>query len=67
MAYQFARITWRGFYYGHRIEKVENPIQEVFVVDGDMSTAYWSMADARRSIKGDELKYCPVDVRHWFK
>ena len=66
MAYQFAKITWRGSYYGHRIEKVESPLQEVYIVDGDREHAYWSMVDARRAIKGGELKYCPVDVRNGF-
>lgn len=66
MAYQFGQITWRGSYKGHSIEKAESPIQEVYVVDGDLKNAYWSMADARREINGKELKCYPVDVRHWF-
>lgn len=66
MAYQFGQITWRGSYKGHSIEKAESPLQEVYIVDGDLELAYWSMADARRAINGKELKYYPVDVRNWF-
>lgn len=65
MAYQFGKITWRGSYKGHSIEKAESSLQEVYIVDGDRKRAYWSMADARRAINGVELKYYPVDVRNW--
>ena len=66
MAYSFGKITGEISYKGHRIETVESPMQIVFAVDGDMEHAYWSVADAKRSINGVELKFYPVDVRHWF-
>lgn len=66
MAYSFGTVTAEMAYKGHRIETTESPMQIVYVVDGDLEHAYWSMADARRAIRGDELKFYPVDVRHWF-
>ena len=67
MPYQFAQTTAETAYNGHRIERVESPMQIVFVVDGDRKNAYWSMADAKRAINGCLLKYFPVDIEHWYR
>ena len=67
MAYSFGTVTAEMVYKGHRIETTESPMQIVYVVDGDLEHAYWSVADAKRAINGKELKYLPVDVRHWFR
>lgn len=48
---------------GHKIDKVRTPFnQEFFVVDGDKGTAYWSLTDACRALKGEAVKYEPVDI-----
>lgn len=65
MAYQFAHTTQTCQYKGHTIEQYESPMQTVFVVDGRFDSALWSLADAKRFINGKELKFYPVDVRHW--
>lgn len=67
MAYSFGTVTAEIAYKGHKIETTESPIQIVYVVDGDRERAYWSIADAKRAINGQELKSVPVDIRHWFK
>ena len=67
MAYSFGQVTGRIIYKGHFIETTESPIQMVFVVNGDREHAYWSIADAKRAINGEQLKYESVDIRHWFK
>lgn len=67
MAYSFGKFTGEIGYKGHFIQTTESPIQIVYVVDGDLEHAYWSIADAKRAINGKELKYLPVDVRHWFR
>lgn len=54
-------------YKGHTIETTESPIQIVYVVDGDREHAYWSIADAKRAINGQETKFYPTDIRHWFR
>lgn len=67
MEYSFGTVTAEIAYKGHRIETTESPIQIVYVVDGDRERAYWSIADAKRAINGQELKFVPVDIRDWFK
>lgn len=67
MSYSFGTVTAEIAYKGHRIETTESPIQTVYVVDGDRERAYWSIADAKRAINGQELKFVPVDIRNWFK
>ena len=67
MAFQFGKFTAEIGYKGHFIQTTESPMQIVYVVDGDLEHAYWSVADAKRAINGKELKYLPVDVRHWFR
>lgn len=67
MAYQFAQITATVAYKGHRIDTVESPMQIVYMIDGNESACYWSMADARRAVNSKPTVYCPVDVRNWFK
>lgn len=64
--FTFASVTSLAAYKGHEIATTESPMQIVYVVDGDREHAYWSVADARRAINGQQLKYYPVDVRHWF-
>lgn len=66
MANAFAQITGLATYKGHTIEKVESPLQIVYVVDGDRERACWSMADAKRLITGKELTYEPVNINNWF-
>lgn len=39
-------------YKGHKIDKVESPMQRFFVVDNDLAHAWWSMSDAKKSING---------------
>lgn len=51
-------------YKGHTIERMDSFIQTFFVVDTNLGSAYWSVADAKRAIRGEELKYYPVDIRH---
>lgn len=63
----FAEITKVQTYKGNKIETVENPVQIVFVVNSDKAHALWSIADAKRYINGQPLKYYPVDVTSWFK
>lgn len=67
MAYSFGTVTAEKVYKGHIIATTESPIQVVYVVDGNREHAYWSIADAKRAINGQELKSFPVDVRDWFK
>lgn len=67
MAFQFGKFTAEIVYKGHFIQTTESPMQIVYVVDGDLEHAYWSVADAKRAINGKELKYLPVDVRDWFR
>lgn len=67
MEYSFGTVTAEMAYKGHRIDTTESPMQIVYVVDGDREHAYRSIADAKRAINGKELKYLPVDVRHWFR
>ena len=67
MASQFGKFTAEIGYKGHFIQTTESPMQTVYVVDGDLEHAYWSIADAKRAINGNELKYSPVDVRSWFR
>ena len=51
-------------YKGHEVARVESPLQVFFVVDGDYSNDYWSMADAKRAINGQGTVSLPVDIRH---
>lgn len=51
-------------YKGHKIEQVESPVQIFFTVDGCLTTAYWSIADAKRAINGVLTKSQPVDISH---
>lgn len=67
MAYQFGKYTAEIGYKGHFIQTTESTMQIVYVVDGDLEHAYWSVADAKRAINGKELKSLPTDVRHWFR
>lgn len=64
---QFGKITAEIKYKKHTISTVESYFQRVFVVDSDFSRAYWSMAEAKRSITGGAALFFPVDVRSWFK
>lgn len=62
----FAKVASEIKYKGHRIETVESPIQIVYVVDGVRNNAFWSIADAKRALKGQPTKFYPVDVESWF-
>lgn len=66
-SYSFGQVTAEITYKGHKIETVESPMQIVYSVDGDYAAAYWSVADAKRAIRGERTIYSPVDVRHWFR
>lgn len=66
MAYKFVQITGEITYKGRKIETAETPMQIVYIVDGDREHALWSVADAKRYIRGEQTKYFPVDVRSWF-
>lgn len=66
MAHSFGKFTAELGYKGHFIQKTESPMQIVFVVDGDLKHAYWSIADAKRAINGKPTKSVPVDIEHWF-
>lgn len=63
----YAQVTGMATYKGHKIERVESPIQAVYVVDDDRKRGYWSMADAKRFINGKTLIYEPADVNSWFE
>lgn len=65
--YSFGQVTAAITYKGRKIETVESPMQVVFSVDGNYASAYWSVADAKRAIRGEGTKYLPVDVRDWFR
>lgn len=66
MAYSFGQFTAEVSYKGHLIKTAESPIQIVYVVDGNLNSAYWSIADAKRAINGLPTKYFPVDIESWF-
>lgn len=51
-------------YKGHEVARMDSPMQTFFVVDGDLSRALWSEADAKRMINGTATVYQPVDIRH---
>ena len=57
-------VTETRVYKGRKIETTETPLQRFFVVDGDLSAALWSLADARRAINGQQTVSLPVDIRH---
>lgn len=57
-------VTKTVTYKGHKIEQTESPIQIFFVVDGNLKTAYWSIADCKRAINGQQLVSLPVDIAH---
>lgn len=61
----FLTITASQSYKGHTIERTETPVQIFFVVDGNLAAALWSVADAKRSINGQQLVSLPVDIRRW--
>lgn len=63
----YAQVTGMATYKGHRIERVESPLQVVYVVDGNRARGYWSMSDAKRSVNGKVIIYEPADVNSWFE
>lgn len=65
MSWQFGYIVGKTTYKGHTIEQVDSPMQTVYCVDGDYSRGWWSMADAKRVIRGEAFKFYPADVRDW--
>lgn len=56
-------ITPIGQYKGHSIEKVEQWLQVFFIVDHNFDVACWSMADAKRLIRGESLVYETVKIQ----
>lgn len=63
----YAQITGTATYKGHKIETVESPLQIVYIVDGERTNGYWSMADAKRFINGKATIYEPANVNSWFE
>lgn len=51
-------------YKRHKIDKAESHLQTFFIVDDKLEAAYWSVADAKRAVNGQPLKYEAVDIRH---
>lgn len=49
-------------YKKHSIQAWESPIQRVYVIDGDTSTAYWSISDAKRAINGEPILFQPCSI-----
>lgn len=56
-------ITDTKAYKGHKIERAETPFQVFYVVDGRSECALWSMAEAKRLINGQDLKFNTIDIR----
>ena len=49
-------------YKGHKIEKTESYFQIFYVVDGHLEIAFWSVAEAKRHINGQDLKFNTIDI-----
>lgn len=55
--------TSTSTYKGHIISVMESAFgQTFFVVDTNLTSAYWSISEAKRAINGKALNYEPVDI-----